>query len=311
MLKQRKKREYPPGTFIPKPARVCAIIQLCLAFSIILWNASQPFVGEIFTLKSELLFYQDLIGIPVHENLSSERLDRLARNAERFQALPKMKQEKLINEMNSIQKEFSRPISSKLKDVVKIFAFNFSPYELLWLLLSIILPILLLKRVDGATQAIWLLPLLVGCYALDNRWYGAPVSPSPDTLLFPSEGEIVSNYIDGGLSPNVFEQKEQLMEGWSRYLIINWSKEQPSDDPKTFLKQGEKAEFLFNLARLDLLAQKASSSPRNNVRDPIWLLALYFFWNVFFAYTVTRHLNPICDPKSSLNLGELVKMPDE
>lgn len=291
MLKKRQRKQYPPGTFIPTPARVCAIIQLCLAFTIILWYASQPFVGEIFTLKSRLLFYHDLMGIPSRDDLPQERLERLQRNTERFQKLPVSKQLQLKNEASKIQQQFGRSFFSKLGDVAKIFAFEFSPFELLWLILSIVIPIMLLKRVEGATQVVWLLPLLVACYALENRMVGIPAPPLADSLLFPSEQELISGYVERDLSPNVLEQQDQLIRGWHKYLVIHWGKDGEkslASDSKTMSQRVEDAEFNFTLARLESRSQQAVSPSKREIQQPTPLLAVYFFWNFFFAFTAAR-----------------------
>ncbi|MEI8365994.1 MAG: hypothetical protein WCF65_06215 [Parachlamydiaceae bacterium] len=295
MFRKRQRKHYPPGTFIPTPARVCAIIQLCLAFTIILWFASQPFVGEIFTLKSRLLFYQDLMGVPSHAGFSPERLARLERNSERFQQLPRGKQEQLKHEVKAIHDQFNRSFLSKLSEVIKIFAFDFSPYELLWLVLSIAIPIMLLKRVEGAAQAVWLLPLLVACYTLDNRMYGRQAGPLSDSLLFPTEQELVYGYIEGGLSRNVMEQQEQLINGWQRYLVINWGKDVPADDAGSFSKQVENAEFIFTLARLEIRSQEPTPLLKKDIQQPIALVAAYFLWNLFFAYTASKKDNKLFD----------------
>lgn len=290
MFRERIKKEHPPGTFIPTPARFCAILQLCIAFTLLLWYISQPFVGEIFTIKSRLLFYQDVMGIPPNDHLSPDRLERLKRNADRFHALPPAKQVLLSQEMAAIQSEFQRSFWSKLDSVFRIFVFHLSGYEILWLLFSIIIPIMLLKRVEGAAQAVWLLPLLVALYAADNRYYGHPVSPSADALLFPSEQELVAGYVDGALSQNVFEQQEQLMLGWQRFLVKHWTKQTPSADPAVLAIQAEEGEYAFTLERLRLRALQGNAvNSRRHDQQPLALLAFYFFWNAFFAYTAWKH----------------------
>lgn len=290
MFRKRIKKQYAPGTFIPTPARLCAILQLCAAFTILLWHMSQPFVGEIFTIKSRLLYYQDALGIPSNDKLSNDRLERLTRNADRFKSLPATTQAKLTSEMDAIQKDFQRSFWSKLVSVLKIFAFQLSGYEILWILFSIIIPIMLLKRVEGAAQAVWLLPLLVALYAADNRYYGHAASPSADALLFPSEQVLVANYVDGALSQNVFEQQEQLMLGWQRYLASYWAGQVPSNDPAVLAAQAEDGEFAFTLERLRLRALRGNAdSLRGPIQQPMALLALYFFWNAFFAYTAWKH----------------------
>ena len=194
MFRKRQKKNFPEGTFIPTPARVCAIIQLCLAFSLILWYASEPFIGEIFTLKSKQLFYQDIMGIPSKDHLSGESLERLSRNAERFSMLSVEQQDQLTSSYQSLQNQLQRSFLEKIISMAGIFLGKIPAFELAWIVLSIIIPILLLKKIEGATQAVWLLPVLVAFYAADVRWFGAYGHASPpDAALFPSEQELVKS----------------------------------------------------------------------------------------------------------------------
>lgn len=295
MFRKRQKKHFPPGTFIPKPARICAIIQLCLAFSVFLWNASEPFVGEIFTLKSRLLFYQDVMGIPATDNIPVEKQLRLDRNANRFKSLSTKTKNQLVENFQLIQKQLQRSFLDKVKSVITLFAYRISPYELAWIFFSIVIPILLLKRVEGATQAVWLLPLLAAAYAVDSRWYGNGHQESVESRLFPSERELVENYMKEPLSQDVFVQQEQLLNGWKRFLIIKWSHQHPSDDKIIFDKQAEDAEFNFTLARLESRSkQKHFFILEKNQPVPSYpLLILYFFWNTYFAYTAWTHAGAI------------------
>ena len=81
------------------------------------------------------------------------------------------------------------------------------------------------------------------------------------------------------------EQHDQLLKAWKKYLIINWAKEKPSKDLIDFQQQAEEGDFQFTLARL-----KASDGEKNILESKyhhpsMLLLILYFFWNVYFAYT--------------------------
>lgn len=294
MFRKRQKKQFPPGTFIPTPARICAILQLCLAFSVLLWNASEPFVGEIFTSKSRLLFYQDIMGIPANDQVAVEKTERLARNVKRFQALPKKTRETLNESMQRIQKQLQRSFWDKTASVFSLFTYKISPYELAWIFFSIVISILLLKRVDGASQAVWLLPLLTACYAVDSRWFGHSSQHSAETMLFPSEQELVTHYIKDPLSENVFEQQEQMMQGWKRYLIIKWADQVPSENPSIFDQQAEDGEFNFTLARLELRAKQGNFlTLTTNPPPSLPLLLLYFFWNSYFAYTAWKYTRPL------------------
>jgi len=287
MLRQRQKKSFPPGTFIPTPARICAIIQLCLAFSLFLWIASEPFIGEIFTLKSRLLFYQDVMGIAPHEHMEAKAAERLDRNAERFKNLSKQRQMAWYQAAQSIQKQLQAPPLEKIKKLLFLFTTQTSPYELAWIVYSIAISIMLLKKTEGAAQAVWLLPFLTALYATDVRWFPAR-GTEDDLKLFPTEQVLVDDYVQGALSKDILEQHTQLLEGWKRYLIINWAKETPSANPNIFDQQAEEGEFRFTLARFETdtpwVLKKGYSPPS------LWVLVLYFCWNIYFAYTAWKHI---------------------
>lgn len=289
MFRKRTKKTYPPGTFIPTPARVFAIIQLCLAFTVILWNASQPFAGEFFALKSRLLLYEDAMGVA---SASAEQKDRLLRNKERFQALPDSHQQQLKAEAAALQRALGRSFWSKLADAADFFLFKIPLYERAWLILSVILPILLLKRVEGASLAVWLLPCVAACYAIDSTLYGLPGAPSLEQRLFPSEQTLVETHIGGPLSDSLLEQQKQLASGWKHYLVLNWANTQPSSDPAVFEIQAEEGAFAFTLARLG--AQSLEIPANRNPRQPLLFLLIYFVWNTLFAYAAWKHAKFPC-----------------
>lgn len=289
---RKRKTNFPPGTFIPTPARTCAIIQLCLAFSALFWNASQPFAGEIFTLKSRLLLYQDVMGISTANAtspLSNEKTEHLARNAKRFQALPKKTRELLLDHFHSLKRQLQRPFFDKVIAVVDLFAYRLSPYELAWMFFSIVLPILLLKRVEGAREALWLIPLLVALYAFDSQFFAKSDQHSLESRLFPSETELIENHLNEPLSEEILEQHQQLKLGWERYLIANWLNQPPSEDSLTFARQVEEGGFHFTLARLKAEPKPSALTPFKNAPPSFPLLVLYFFWNTYFAYTAWKY----------------------
>lgn len=290
MFRKRQKKIFAPGTFIPTSARLCAIIQLCLAFSILLWNAALPFTGELFTIKSKLVLYQDVMGTTAKDQLSIEKRLRLARNQERFEQLPPKQAKTIIRGLESTQKQLQRSFFNKIKQAIHILFFEIPFYEQVWLLLSFILPILLLKRTEGVVQVIWVLPLLAALYAVDNRMHGQPPLRAPDTHLFPTEHILIKDHLKEPLSENIFEQQIQLQKAWKLYLIKEWNKSLPSPELEIADQQAENGEFAFNLARLNLIAkEEIRTKPTIGIQEPLPLLALYFFWNVFFACVVWRN----------------------
>lgn len=224
------------------------------------------------------------MGIPSHDNMSAEKRDRLERNRERFEALPPADKQVLLAGLEKAQTNLKRTFFDKLTRSVHIVAFEIPPFEQAWLLLSFIIPILLLKKVSGAAQAVWLLPLLAGLYALDNRLYGLPSSSFGEAHLYPTE-QVLVEYLKEPLEANIFQQREQLLRGWQLYLINQWTGATPSTDPAVFGQQAETGEFAFNVMRLQRVASTSPPSHRPYLQEPLWLLALYFFWNCYFAYT--------------------------
>lgn len=297
----RRKKEYPPGTFIPTPARVCAIVQLCLAFAIVLWNMSQPFMGELFAIKSQQLLYQDVMGLSGKAIDSPERQSRLDRNRERFHEIDPGEKQLILDKYERLGQMAGRSFWAKMERSLRIVMVEMPLYERLWLILSFILSVMLLKRVEGARPAIWILPLLAFFYSFDNYLYSPHYGGSADAKIFPKEEIIVSWYVDAPLSSNLLEQKEQLIRGWNRYLIEEWSKVPAPSDPREFAMQAEVGEFMFNVQRLIAYGRPESIISNISYREPMVLLGMYILWNFFFAmmawhYTTDRFRDKVKDP---------------
>lgn len=298
MYARKQKKNFEPGTFIPTPARVVAIIHLCLAFTILAWNASLPFSGELFSIKSRILLYKYAMGIEDQKELNSERLNR---NANRFNALTEDKKTSLIRGYNELRKLNERTFFVKLKRSAEIVFFGIPSFEQAWILFSIIIPILLLKKVKGSTQVIWILPLLTLLYAVDNRWNGISSKMDEERRLFPSETYLVENYLSKPLSSNFFEQKNELEIAWKRYLIAEWAHESPEVEENALALQVEKGEHAFNLARIAALSpftHPLYSQLRS--QESLFILAFYIFWNSLFAIIVWKVRNQIL-PADILN----------
>jgi hypothetical protein len=251
------------------------IIQLIFAFTAVLWIASIPFTGEHFVLKSKMMLYQFILGQDPHSNI----------NAQRFQSLPESKQEKIAKEYKRVLDYAARPFLSKLHDSFKIFFFETPRLELAWILFSILICILLLLRVEGATEAAWILPLIVMGYSLSNWRHSQPEQLPPEDRLYPTEQVIVEKYLKEPLGRDLRTQKEQLTRGWHYYLVQNWSKEAPALNSKAFDKQVQDAEYAFHLARLEIMQENQNlQAGYPNYRKPMWLLLIYLLWNCVFAW---------------------------
>ncbi|MBA3957842.1 MAG: hypothetical protein H0X51_05545 [Parachlamydiaceae bacterium] len=271
-----------------KVPRIFAILQLCIAFTIVMSNAGYPFLGELFNYKTKALLYHHVMG---DETLtaSPEIKQKLQRNQERFQDLPRIQQTQIRDEYQVITQHRDRSATEKLRRSWNILAFELPAFERAWLLFAILISILILCRRDGAVRASWLLPALAFCYAYDNYTYGQTPPQAADAILFPSEAEIVEDYISEPLSDTIMEQHAQLLKGWQHYLIREWANESRSEDPEIFALQVEQGEFAFNLKRLELIAQEKSSINPFREKESLALLILYLIWNFWFAWAINRY----------------------
>ena len=285
MFRKKIKKEFPPGTFIETPVRVMAILQLCLVFTVILWNGSKPFMGEHFAVKSRLL---------VVENVMAEE------NQEFFTILPEAEKEMILSNYRFLKQKMEAPFSDKLKRAVYDLAVRMPGFERLWIVLGIAIPILLLKKVEGARLAVWLLPAVTLFYCIDNYYYALPQKMPMEASLFPKEQQLVDRYLEKPLSANILEQREQLLLGWKRYLVTEWALEKPQSE--VFDKQVRKGEFAFNVARIALQQEEAflqNDGLKNKfTKDSLFLLLLYVLWNFALAGLACRR--PIL-PASSLS----------
>lgn len=262
----RIKKNYPDGTFIPTPARVCAIIQLCLSFSALLWFLSTPFLEELFDQKSNRLLFE-----------------KITQNKD-FDQLPQATKALLQTGYDKMSAESHRPFRDKILD-----SLNFSKlpmYELAWIILAILIPILVLKKVEGAKEAVWLLPLITLGYVI-HVWTHPIPKPSSEMLLFPKEDFLVSHYMETPLSDRIEEQQQQLMSAWHIYLVKEWAHEELSKEPSVFTTQLEKGEFAFNVARMERRIEDRSNRKKSQTPSPMTLI-FYLIWNIVFAFVSTQ-----------------------
>ncbi len=284
MFRKRKKKYFPPGTFIPTSARIMAILQMCIAFSMFLWIVSQPFMGDLFTIKSQLIFYETVMG-----KKELPAAGQMQRNAERFMELPASAKNQLEAGYSSLKKEMQKPFLKKLQRSAELLLTKTPPFELAWIFFSILIPILLLIRIEGAVPAVWLLVLMTLGYGADNQ-LNAPSRGNREAHLFPTESELLHRYIKEPLKSNIFDQEGQLRKGWELFLIDQWAKEPVAKNLAQFAMQVEKGEFSFNIARIHAMKQitQALSINTSPEKHSLLTLALYMGWNTLMASVVTR-----------------------
>ena len=285
-MSSRPHKHFPPGTFIPTPQRLMAIAQLCIAFSLLIWYMVQPFMGEYFNLRSRMLIYEYAFGTSDLLKKAGEE-EKLMRQAERFSLLSDNQKQVLLKDYQQLQEYGNRPTYQKILDGLRTLMLDIPPFEQAWIFFSITIAILILLKVEGAKSAAWLLPLIVLVYSVDNQLYGKSYF-SPDLPLFPTEENIVQNYLHEPLSSSLLEQQLQLKKGWNNYLIDQWTIHHDVNNTH----QLEEAEFQFTLARLGLFHNQPRSEWLNVFHEKLhsfWLL-LFIGWNVLFAWIVSRPL---------------------
>jgi len=270
--------------------RFLVIIQLCLTFSVIFWFFAQPFMGEYFSIRSRMLVYEYVLGtsnfVKNQENLKV----KLERNSIRFEQLPLFEKKVITQGYQNLQNYAQRPASVKIADGLKILFFHIPPFQLAWLFFSLILGVMLLLNKTGAPQAAWLLPIIALCYGIDNHQNGKILPPSEDIGLFPSEKQIIEEYSGNRMMKSIISQNE-LKEAWDFYLVNHWTNKPKSASPLQLdSNQLEEAEFNFTTARLMFLGSAKPNlwiSTLHEKSHPI-LLALYFIWNLYFAWMMNK-----------------------
>ena len=231
-------------------------------------------MGELYQLKSRRLLHESVL-----------------QDYSRFSQLPQETQQSIQGSYSSLQKDSQTSFTAKLSRSWNILAFYLSPFCQAWILFSLLIPIFILLRIEGATIVVWLLPVLALLYSWDNFSNGKDLSQSKEVILFPSEEYLVSNYLKEPLKANIPEQQKQLKTSWEKYLIQEWSGE---------LKSLDAGQFSFNVARIEAQETDAQVSFAWHFREresPVMLL-LYFGWNLFFAFFFSRKKRRIVDATS-------------
>jgi len=286
-MRRRKPKNYPPGTFLPKQQRIFAILQLCISFSLILWTVAQPFMGEYFDLRSRMILYEYAMGTSDILKKRGEEI-KLEKQKERFAQLPDSEKNFILNDYQHLQNYAQRPVYTKILDGIKFFILGIPAFEIAWLFFSIVIAILLLLKVTGAKEAVWILPLLTLAYTIDNRLDGLPEKKAPDYLLFPSEQLIIQKYTHEPLGSDLSLQRDQLRAGWNRYLVENWLPLKYQDHD--FEAQVDQAEFQFTLARLQRWHGYPMQMTISTFREKVGTFQLVAFmtWNLLLAWIMNR-----------------------
>lgn len=266
--------------------RFLVIIQLCLAFSLVLWYVFQPFMGEYFSLRSRLLLYEYVFGNSEIFKNQADKESKLERNAQRYQQLKSSQKETIEKDYQALQNYSQRPALTKIQDGINLLFRYIPPFQLAWLFFVIIIGIMLLLQKPAAKQAAWILPLIALAYLVDNRMNGHSPALQADASLFPSENQLIAEYLPANTSKNNV-QRHELQEGWNQYLLANWTTNATESKKETAL---EEAEFNFTIARLMLIRQMAPNYWLSsfNEKSGYGVLGMYVAWNFYFAWKMNQ-----------------------
>lgn len=295
MFKTRHNKTFPQGTFIPTKARIAAILQLCLAFTVSLWIISQPFMPDYFAIRSEMVILDHLFGTGTY---TEEKELYLERNAERFARLPKKEKsvfEKRHKELQALQK---RTFQKKIFKSLEMITSKTPPFLQAWIIFSIVIPILLLLKIEGAACACWILPLLALLMTSHADSPSAHCSLFPE---YPTERLLLETFLRQPLKPTISQQYNQLEKGWHLYLIKEWAQEVPSKNRSQRILQIEKGEFAFHCARAKQQAAMPELLPSDrHITISKTVLWIFIAWNSIFAaiatYDCQRRKKIITDP---------------
>ena len=260
--------------------RVLAIIQLCFAFTLILWVLAKPFTSDYFTTRSELLLFQTAMG----KGNAFIPIDKLQRHADRFAKVDANHQQRIIEAYQRLERKIQTPFFTKLEQSCRGLLLDLPPFTQAWLLFSVVIAIMLLRASEGASHAAWLLPVITLCCAVDNI-HRPVLPPSIDEVLLPSEQLLLM----GRESEPWGEHRAALTQGWQRYLIEVWAGQIPSIDPEIFNLQVEAGEHALTMARIEKRLDAPPPAIDPSVEQTPWpFILLYLIWNSGFAVLVNN-----------------------
>jgi len=192
---------------------------------------------------------------------------RPQRDSLRFKNLSETQRVKIERAYKNLEEHMGRSFSTKMRESFLALLFKVSPLTQIWLILSISLPIMLLRRSERAIPAVWLIPIVVLAFAVDNNWHGQ----LPDerlATLFPREAQLASDL--------------PLSEAWQYYIVQNWS----ADNGETFDRRLEVGEHAFRTAWLEIQLQTTPLG--HNAKRSLFVLLLYIIWNLIFAVVIWK-----------------------
>ncbi len=111
------------------PLRIMAIVQLCLAFTLICWNLAIPFMGDHFLIQRKMKLVEAVVT-----------------DSTRFNHLPSTIQEEILHLSQNLSQEIATPFLMKLQKSLWQLLIALPPFELAWIVFGIALAIMILKK---------------------------------------------------------------------------------------------------------------------------------------------------------------------
>lgn len=258
--------------------KTLVIVHLCLAFSVLLWVLFDPFLGQHFRLRGDILLIENLRGDKaLQEKVGPQEKEKLTQDNALWSSLEPAIQESILAAEESLIAQIHAPFWEKTYSGLSQLLVKTPFFELAWILFSLLIGILCLKGNAGAKRASFILPLIVVLYGLNQ----AQKREKEAKTLYPTEEEIVKNHLKRPLSDDLIAQREELLHGFDLYLIEKWAQDIPSPDPALYKKQVSKGAFAFNLAQIEQKITEGFQPPARNEHSA--LLLMYFMWNLILT----------------------------
>lgn len=264
--------------------KTLVIVHLCLAFTVLLWVLFDPFLGQHFRIRGDILLIENLRGDKeLQEKVSVQDREILEQNNALWHNLEPEIRSRILAAENNLIAQIHAPFWQKAYTGFNQLLVKTPFFELVWIFFSLFIGILCLKGNEGAKRASFILPLIVMLYAVDQAQKGEKGAQNP----YPTEKEIIEKYLKHPLSDDLLTQKQELLYGFDLYLIEKWAHEAPSATPTAFKKQVIKGAFAFNLAQVEQRVATGFQTPVRNEHSA--LLIIYFMWNFFLAIALIRN----------------------
>lgn len=216
------------------------IAHLCIAFSLLCWYGGHPFLHDLFDVRWQLKALEQ-----VEPHLAE---------------LPEEQRETVLTLASSLNAQLEEPFFEKCRRAMKLLLLDLPPFMRMWLFLSILLPILLLLKYEGARPALWLLPIAATVLALNAKSPPAPFLPSETALLEHYGNPQDTSWDSLKTAWENYLAKEWYGETWRLGLAkVQWERTHPGPKP------GESGPLAWSLLFWSLLLSASQSRPKRDM----------------------------------------------